>query len=136
MSRHVRIEGLHEAIDRELEIYSEAVNQGIIKCTKSAMRDLVNKTKATAPVGKRHGAYRDNITSDTSKLKGSAKTGRDFSATWYVKAPDYRLTHLLVNGHEKKNGGRTRPDPFLKDAVDSVIPEYEQKIEEVVKNGG
>ena len=52
---------------------------------------------------------------------------------WYVKAPDHRLTHLLVHGHATRNGGRTKPDPFLHNALADVLPEYEKAVEEAVK---
>ena len=52
---------------------------------------------------------------------------------WYVKAPDHRLTHLLVRGHATKDGGRTKADPFLENALDVVLPEYEQNAREAVK---
>lgn len=135
MSRNVSIANLGQAISEELKIYNEAVNEGIAAQTKASMEELVKKTKASAPVGKR-GSYKKNIAADYSKLKGNTKTGRDLSATWYVKAPDHRLTHLLVHGHATKDGGRTRPNPFLENAVNSVIPDYEQKVEEVIRNGG
>ena len=50
-----------------------------------------------------------------------------------MKAPCHRLTHLLVHGHETRDGGRTRPDPFLKNALDRVLPEYERDVEEAIK---
>ena len=55
---------------------------------------------------------------------------------WYVKAPDHRLTHLLVHGHATRNGGRTKANPFLKNALDDVLPEYERAVEEAVKEAG
>lgn len=135
MSRSIKPNEIGQAISKELQLYSESVNEGIAGQTKASMDELVKKTKASAPTGKR-GSFKKNITADYSNLKGNTKIGRDLSATWYVKAPDHRLTHLLVHGHATKDGGRTRPNPFLQDAVNSVIPDYEQKIEEVIKNGG
>lgn len=135
MSRRTTVDQLGNAIAQELTIYSEAVNEAIIRETDAAITDLVKKTKATAPVGAR-GSYKKHISADKSRLKKSASSGRNFSATWYVKAPDYRLTHLLTNGHATKDGGRTRPNPFLHNAVNEILPDYERKIEEAVRNGG
>jgi hypothetical protein len=39
-----------------------------------------------------------------------------------------------VHGHATKNGGRTRADPFLHNALGHVLPEYERAIEEAVQN--
>ena len=123
-------------MERALELYNQDVQDGIIRVTEGSMRELVKKTRATAPIGKRRGQFKKSITADYQELRRVKKLrGRTIRATWYVKAPDYRLTHLLVHGHATKDGGRTRANPFLQNALDSVLPEYEKGIEEVLKNG-
>lgn len=121
---------LRDAIEEELTLYHKDVDERLRDVTRKSMADLVRKTKATAPVGKR-GSFRKNIAGD---FRGLKNTRRTINATWYVKAPDYRLTHLLVHGHAKKNGGRTKADPFLQNALDEVLPAYEQAVEEALKN--
>lgn len=130
MGKYVKPGELGAAIGTELTMYSEQVNDRLRAVTRESMQKLVDLTKSTAPTGKRNGKFKRNI---TSNLKGTEGKSLKISATWYVKAPDYRLTHLLVHGHDKKNGGRTRANPFLKNAVDQVIPEYEQAVQEVLK---
>lgn len=119
---------LHEAIKQELTIYHENVEERLREATRQSMDELVRKTRATAPVGDR-GTYRKKIAGDFRGLK----KGRTIKATWYVNAPDYRLTHLLVHGHAKKNGGRTKANPFLHNALDEVLPAYERAVEEAIK---
>lgn len=134
--RRIRSGELGSAIEQELTIYGEEVNENLSRVTEETMRSLVKKTKATAPTGKRHGQFRKNITADYSELRkkgGGGKKGRKVRATWYVKAPDHRLTHLIVHGHATKDGGRTRANPFLQNALNEVLPEYERKVEEVIK---
>ena len=127
---------LGSALEHQLELYAQDVQEGIIQATESSMRKLVRVTKATAPTGRRHGQFKKNITADYQELRRVKKfRGRTIRATWYVKAPDYRLTHLIVHGHATKDGGRTRANPFLQNALDSVLPEYERGVEEVLKNG-
>ena len=127
---------LGSAMEHALELYNQDVQEGIIRVTEESMRTLVKKTKATAPTGRRHGQFKKNITADYQELRRVKKLrGRTIRATWYVKAPDYRLTHLIVHGHATKDGGRTRANPFLQNALDSVLPEYEKGIEEALKNG-
>lgn len=122
---------LAEAINEELTVYHESIIERLRAVTRERLAELVRKTRATAPVGKR-GSFRKNIAGD---FRGLKRGGRKVSATWYVKAPDYRLTHLLVYGHAKKDGGRTKADPFLHNALDEVLTGYEHDVEEVLKNG-
>lgn len=129
MAKTIKPEDLGAAIEEELTLYHDSVLQKINNLSKQAAAKLVQVTKATAPVGKR-GSFKDHI---ASKLYRKGARGNTY--VWYVRAPDYRLTHLLVHGHATRNGGRTRADPFLNNAVDQVLPEYERNVEEALKNG-
>jgi hypothetical protein len=131
--RRIRAGELGSALQQELTVYGEEIQEGLRTVTEASMKKLVKKTKATAPKGKRKGQFKKNITADYQELR--KKSNRAVRATWYVRAPDYRLTHLLVHGHETRDGGRTRANPFLQNALDEVLPEYERNIEEVLKNG-
>ena len=128
---------LESQMAQVLTIYSEEINEKLREVTTASMKQLVKETKASAPIGRRQGQYKKNITADYSGTKRSARglRGQNVHATWYVRAPDYRLTHLLVNGHATNNGDRTTPDPFLQNAVDHILPEYERKVEEILSNG-
>lgn len=124
----VQIDELNEAIRGVLNEYNAEVVAELKKTTKQAMDDLVKNSKETAPVGNRSKHYRDNITSKTLK-----DNDRGMSKLWYVKGNDYRLTHLLNDGHALKNGGRYPGTNFLGKAVDVVIAWYLEQIQEVVK---
>jgi hypothetical protein len=56
----------------------------------------------------------------------------DKKYVWHVKAPDHRITHLLVHGHATRNGGRTKANPFLRNALDQVLPAYEKEVKEAL----
>lgn len=127
MSKRVGIENLGAAIGRELTIYAENVTDAVNDEGRKAMKKLVRQTKATAPVGNR-GTFKRNI------AMKETQEGRNMKRyTWYVKAPDHRLTHLIVHGHATENGGRTKANPFLQNALDQVLPEYEAAIKEAIK---
>jgi hypothetical protein len=130
LSTTIGIEQLSEAIEQELTIYNNNVIDGIKTQAKKSMSELVKKTKATAPVGKRKRHYRDNISS-----KKLSENDRSVSYIWYVKGSDYRLSHLLEHGHAKKNGGRTRATHFIENASTPILDDYVHKVEEVIKNG-
>lgn len=125
----IKPENLAGALSEVLGLYHEEVTEAINAASEDASKQLVKRTKATAPKGAR-GSFKKNI---ASKKLATSPNGDTF--VWYVKAPDHRLTHLLVKGHATKDGGRTRANPFLQNAMDEVIPEYTQKIEEVLRNG-
>ena len=40
---------------------------------------------------------------------------------------------LEDDGHATKDGKRTKANPFLKNAIDQVLPEYEAAVEEAIK---
>ena len=83
-------------------------------------------TKKDAP--RDEGDFAKAITS-TEKV---SFTG-DKTYTWGAKAPEHRKTHLLVNGHLAVDGTRVPGDPFLENALDTVLPEYEADVEEALK---
>lgn len=118
---------LGAAIENELMLYAQDVEKAVDAAGERAMQKLVRITKATAPKGKR-GQFRRKIT--WTALRGRLGT-RTF--VWHVKAPDHRLVHLVVHGHATKDGGRTKGNSFLQDALDQVLPEYEREVEEAVR---
>jgi hypothetical protein len=129
MPNSIKPEDLGGVLQEELTIYGESVTEKVNNAARAAIEKLVKLTKQTAPKGKRKGKkFGKSITyTETRKARGN-------EYTWHVKAPNYRLTHLLVHGHATKDGGRTKADPFLRNALDEVLPEFERQVEEAVKN--
>lgn len=118
---------LAKAVEQELTLYHEDILERLRGITRETMAELVRTTRETAP--KDTGEFSKHIAGD---FRGLKRGNRSVSATWYVKAPHYRLTHLLVHGHAKAGGGRVPGDPFLENALDKVLPEYEQKVKEAI----
>jgi hypothetical protein len=127
MAKSIKPGDLGAAISQELTIYHAEVVEKLDTAGDAAVKDLVKRTKAAAPKGAR-GSFRRSIAS--KRLKGD---NRGSTYVWYVKPPDHRLTHLLVHGHATKDGGRTKADPFLKNALDVVLPEFEEAVKEAIK---
>lgn len=127
MVKGIKPTNIGETIGNELTIYHEQIVAKLDEAAENAAKKLVKLTKATAP--KDSGGFRRNIAS--KRLK---KTENGSTYVWYVKPPDHRLTHLLVHGHATKNGGRTKADPFLENALETVRQEYEAAAEEAVKS--
>ena len=126
----VNINQLNDAIINSLEDYNREAIGNVKKLTTEAMKELVRDSKKTAPVGKRAKHYKSNIASKTLK-----ESDNGISKLWYVRGSDYRLTHLLNNGHALRDGGRYPGTNFLGKAVDKVVPNFMKKLEEALKNG-
>ncbi len=128
-----------EQLERVLTIYSEDINDKLRAITTETMKNLVKETKATAPRGRRakKDSYANHISGDYRGTRKSIRglRGQDIHAIWYVRAPDYRLTHLLVKGHATSKGTRTRSNPFLHNARERAVAEYEEKVQEVLRDG-
>jgi hypothetical protein len=124
------------ALEDELTDYQHTViEQAVTEETDKAMKDLVEKTQVTAPVGRRTKHYRDNI---SSKVLNKTKSGYglNYRKLWYVKGSDYRLSHLLNNGHAKKNGGRVEGTKFITKATEEVETAYIENLKKAIENGG
>ena len=118
-----------EAIQAELSLYSREVTEQVNQAAKASAQKLVKLTKANAPVGYRKAFKKAIAMKEVDGPRGHKKY------VWHAKAPEYRLVHLLVRGHATRDGGRTQANPFLQDALDVVLPEFERAVEEAVQNG-
>lgn len=127
MAKTIKPEDLGAAISQELTMYHTEALEKINAAGAKAVKELVKLTRSTAPVGERK-QFRASISS-----KILEKRSRGDTYVWYVKPPDHRLTHLLVHGHATRDGGRTKANPFLQNALDVVLPEYEHAVKEALK---
>jgi hypothetical protein len=128
MAKTLKPSDLGEALQKELTTYHKGVIERVNEAGKSAAAKLKKLTKASAPVAS--GSFKKNI---AVKEETNPTTGMK-QYIWHVKKPDHRLTHLLVHGHATRNGGRTKADPFLKNALDTVLPEYEENVKEALNS--
>lgn len=131
MSNVINPDQLSNAISEQLELYQKNVEQKIDKYGAESMKELVRITKDTAPFNAKH--HGRHFVSCIANRKEKSRLGFT-THTWYVKAPCHRLTHLLVNGHVTQSGKRTKKDPFLKDACDKVLPEFEENVKKAVQD--
>lgn len=132
MAKLTSIDKLSSAISDELKLYSSSVVEGMKKVNDECMKEFVSDTKRDAPRSnlKRKGTFAKNITSKTTFETPNRKVN-----TWYVKNPEYRLTHLIKNGHAKRNGGRTKAQDFITPNYDKLDKNFEEGIKEVIKRG-
>ena len=118
-----------------LDDYGEDVAKEVRKAVDVTTRELVKETRRTAPRkaigGRPAGTYANHI---------SSKAGRDtpfvYSKLWYVRSPEYRLTHLLNNGHALRQGGRWEGTGFLTEASRAHAAKFEVRVKGAIRNAG
>ena len=125
-------EELTDAIMDMLTDYKKEVADGIFRAGRKAIKEIERKSIDNAPIGRRVAGdhFRESIASKSEQDRLGNSTH-----IWYVKAPNYRLTHLLVHGHATRDGGHTRPNPFLKNAPEGALQKYLKDCEKVIKRG-
>jgi len=130
MATRIKVEGLNETINNMLTLYSQEIRDGIDQVGEKNIKELVEETKKTAPTGKRRKHYKNSIRYTIRK------TRLNTSFIWYVNGSDYRLSHLLEDGHALRNGGRVEGTHFIQKATDKMLENYEKDVEEVIQKNG
>ena len=115
-----------------LKEHQKEVFEGVVRETKRSMKNLVKRTKNSAPArelkGRAAGTYAKHI---SSRIAYKSATG--YVEEWYVKEPEYRLTHLLEKGHALHQGGRAKGSYFLSKASADEIKAYELALRQVIE---
>lgn len=134
---HVSVDQLPIALKQTLSRYVFVLSEEVNTASAEAMKALVSLTKRTAPRREgTKGTYHRYI--DSRPIPGFV----GYSAyQWYVKAPYYRLTHLLEDSHRivshgKDVGARTAGTHFLKKATKPVFASYEARLQQIIEGAG
>ena len=127
MARRVAIDGLAEAVMKELNEYSDVVADDMKAAVKKAGNTVKNQIKATAP--KDTGKY-----AKSWSVKNTKETSNTLEVTVHSRNR-YQIAHLLENGHAKRGGGRVAARPHIAQAEQMGITQLEQEIERSIRNG-
>lgn len=126
-----------EVLDLELQAllrsYTLQNGERVDEITHTAVRSLVKLTREIAPVGRRSQKRaadegRSHFFLDIAYQKQRSAFFGASRYLWYVKAPNYRLTHLLALPHKLRNQQMSKASFDLSGAVDKVLKEYEESI--------
>ena len=109
------INNLSEEILKELQRYSNVVDESIQAAKDESSKQLVEDLKATSPV--RTGSYAKGW-----RIKKSKKRNIVHNKT------DYQLTHLLEKGYAKRSGGRVAAQVHIEPAERRAIDTYLEMI--------
>ena len=125
---NINIDQLTAEIAKGLADYSQEVVEKVNISSEKVGKAAVKQLKQTSP--KRHGKY-----AKTWTMKTEPEVGQPHKRIVHVKAPHYRLTHLLEHGHAKRGGGRVEGKPHIRPAEEMVIQECVAEVEEAIKRG-
>ena len=124
----ISIDNLDKALKEVFEEYSSEIRDNVKTITHQVSNQFKEETKKDAPRGYRKKFYKHIDIKQNETSDGA-------SDIWYVKDPEYRLTHLIKNGHQTVNGGRTKSNDFIDRNYEQAEKEFEEKIIEVISNG-
>lgn len=123
----VKVDGLADAVELELQNYSAEVKEGMAEAYKKIITQCVKKLRETSP--KRTGGYKKSWTKkvEVSRFGISARAyaGKGFS----------NLTHLLEHGHAKAGGGRVEGIPHIGPVQDWANEEALNALEKLLEGG-
>ena len=124
-----------EVFDAELrEIlmhYALTSGERLDELTLQAVKQLVTLTKASAPRGSRDASGQQSRPRFHTSIAYKKMEASWFGASrflWHVKKPNYRLTHLLAKARRLRNNRVVPGNPFLQNALDRVLKDYENSI--------
>lgn len=118
----IKPEDLEKAIKKEMDEYVEDAQDIVKSAVKEAGDKAQKQLKEKSP--KDTGKYAKSWSVKTVKESTS-----EMDVVVYSKK-QYRLTHLLENGHAKRGGGRVPAQVHIRPVEEDVTEELEKKIKE------
>lgn len=116
--KKITVDQLRDEVDSIIREYADDVDAKTEKLSVQFAKIAKSELQSTSP--KKTGHY----------AKGWAykKNTKDKSATVHNKT-DYQLTHLLENGHAKRNGGRVPGIPHIAPVEEEVCNDFVNALE-------
>lgn len=109
-----------EAMNRELEDWANEITNGIQDDVEATAKECLKEVKRLSP--ERYGKYKKGW-----KVKKTSKTATSLHMTIY-NATDYQLTHLLEDGHQLPQGGRTESHPHIRPAEEAASAALQRRV--------
>jgi hypothetical protein len=127
---NISVDKLASEIAKGLAEYSQDVVEKVNVSSEAVGKAAVKRLKHTSPKRPGSGKY-----AKSWAMKTEPEVGQPHKRIVHVKAPHYRLAHLLEYGHAKVGGGRVDGIPHIRPAEEEVIREFAREVEEAIKRG-
>ena len=127
MANNVSFENVSDEIVKVLSAYTEELAEGIKQDARDVSKDLIKNLKRDSPknTGEYAKGWRIKVEEDT----------RDRIQLRAYNAKKHWITHLLENGHVKRNGGRVPGIKHNQKNEHEAIEELESRVERRIQNG-
>lgn len=126
-TNNISVTELSSEIQKILQQNVGRITDKVKILAKETANELTKETKKDSPV--RTGKHKKHISN--KKIK---ETSTSAVYVWHVKDPEYRLTHLITNGHAKRNGGRVKGNFPLDKDVKRAEKKFEKGVKEIIEN--
>jgi hypothetical protein len=114
-----------------LSDYSESITVGVKKAVDTVAKEVNVEIKKHITFNEHTGEYVKAF-----RIKGVFDGKYNKGKVWHVSGEQYRLTHLLENGHALNQGGRSRAYPHIKYGEELAQRRMEELAREAIENAG
>lgn len=125
---NININELTKTVNKILQDYGNEISDGAAEAAQAEAKETVKQLKTTSPKNE-NGSKRGYA--KTWKFKFERNRLGSFVATVHNEK-NYRLTHLLENGHLARNGKWVKGNEHIHPAELDAIAKFEKKIKELI----
>lgn len=128
---NVNIDELANLIVQSLESYTQDITDNVKKAVDTVGQEVNEEIKNHVTFKQPTGKYVKSF-----RVKTSFEDRYNKRNTWYVANGQYRLTHLLENGHALRDGGRSTAYKHIKYGDELAQKRMEELARGAIENAG
>lgn len=127
----VEVDSMAELIAEYMSNYTQDITDNVKKVVDTVGKEVNEEIKKHITFKQHTGKYVKAF-----RIKTSFEDRYNKRNTWHVANGQYRLTHLLENGHALHQGGRTEAYPHIKYGEELAKKRMEELVKEAIEDAG